>query len=38
MLKRLFHLAINSTDLERSVGESDTELIMTTIGRRLVQR
>lgn len=25
-------------DLERSVGESDTELIMTTVGRRLVQR
>lgn len=25
-------------DLERSVGESDTELIMTSIGRRLVQR
>jgi hypothetical protein len=25
-------------DLERSVGESDTELIMTTVGRRLVRR
>jgi hypothetical protein len=25
-------------DLERSVGESDTELIMTTVGRQLVQR
>jgi hypothetical protein len=25
-------------DLERCVGESDTELIMTTVGRRLVQR
>jgi hypothetical protein len=25
-------------DLERCVGESDAELIMTTVGRRLVQR